>query len=398
MMENGNDARRDGKNKMPAKEFLPLICVTCAAFIFNTSEFMPIGLLTDIAADFKMTEAAAGRLISVYAWVVMLLSLPLMLLVCRMEMKKLMLATLTVFSSCQILSAVSSGFAGLMAARIGVACAHAVFWSIASPMAVRLVSAPFRSRALSLIVAGTSVAMILGLPFGRMIGLLVGWRMTFCGVGIFGFAVTACLLCVAPRLSGGKPFSVAKLPLLFKNRALSGIFALTLAIAGAYYTAYSYIEPFLLQTAHMPDKWVTFALSVFGASGLAGSKLFAKYYDKAPTLFLNMTVGGVAGALLLLYPASFSLYAALLLFVFWGTSVTAFNVSCQAQIIKQTDGSASAVAMSIFSGIFNMGIALGTMFGGAICTHLALADIGFGGAAVAVPAFLICAVATRKRR
>lgn len=80
-MENGNDARRDGKNKMPAKEFLPLICVTCAAFIFNTSEFMPIGLLTDIAADFKMTEAAAGRLISVYAWVVMLLSLPLMLLV-----------------------------------------------------------------------------------------------------------------------------------------------------------------------------------------------------------------------------------------------------------------------------------------------------------------------------
>lgn len=195
-MENGNDARRDGKNKMPAKEFLPLICVTCAAFIFNTSEFMPIGLLTDIAADFKMTEAAAGRLISVYAWVVMLLSLPLMLLVCRMEMKKLMLATLTVFSSCQILSAVSSGFAGLMAARIGVACAHAVFWSIASPMAVRLVSAPFRSRALSLIVAGTSVAMILGLPFGRMIGLLVGWRMTFCGVGIFGFAVTACLAAV----------------------------------------------------------------------------------------------------------------------------------------------------------------------------------------------------------
>ena len=76
------------KNKMPVKEFLPLLGVTAAAFIFNTSEFMPIGLLTGIAADFNMTEAAAGRLISVYAWVVMILSLPLMLLVCRMERKK----------------------------------------------------------------------------------------------------------------------------------------------------------------------------------------------------------------------------------------------------------------------------------------------------------------------
>lgn len=109
------------KNKMPVKEFLPLLGVTAAAFIFNTSEFMPIGLLTGIAADFNMTEAAAGRLISVYAWVVMILSLPLMLLVCRMELKKLMLTTIGVFSASQLLSAVSTGFWGLMAARVGVA-------------------------------------------------------------------------------------------------------------------------------------------------------------------------------------------------------------------------------------------------------------------------------------
>ena len=382
--------------KMPAKEFLPLMCVTCAAFIFNTSEFMPIGLLTDIAADFKMTEAGAGRLISVYAWVVMLLSLPLMLLVCRMEMKKLMLATLGVFSASQVLSAASTGFAGLMAARIGVACAHSVFWSIASPMAVRLVSARFHSRALSLIVAGTSIAMILGLPFGRMIGLLVGWRMTFFGVGMFGFAVMACMFFVTPKLAGGKPFSIGKLPALFETPALSGIFVLTLAISCAYYTAYSYIEPFLLQTAKLPDHWVTIALSVFGASGLAGSKLFSKYYDKEPLRFLNLTVAGVAGALILLYPASVSLPSAVLLFVFWGTSVTAFNVSCQAEIIKRTDGSASAVAMSIFSGIFNMGIASGTMLGGTVCTRFSIADIGFAGAAIALPAAFACVAVTRK--
>lgn len=85
-----------------------------------------------------------------------------------------------------------------------------------------------------------------------------------------------------------------------------------------------------------------------------------------------------------------------MLFVFWGTSVTAFNVSCQAEIIKRTDGSESAVAMSIFSGIFNMGITLGTMLGGAVCTRFSIADIGFAGAAIALPAAFACVAVTRK--
>lgn len=379
------------RNKMPVREWLPLFGVTCAAFIFNTSEFMPIGLLTGIASDFHMTEAGAGRVISVYAWVVMALSLPLMLLVCRMEMKKLMLATIALFSVCQLFSAASTGFAGLLASRIGVACAHAVFWSIASPMAVRLVSDRFRSRALGMIVAGTSIAMILGLPFGRMVGLWVGWRMTFAGVGVFGFAVLAYLFFVTPKLeANGEPFGVSKLPALFKTPALTGIFALSLTVSAAYYTAYSYIEPFLLQTARLPNGLITAALSVFGASGLIGSKLFSKCYDKAPARFLNLTVFGVTVALMSLYPASFSLPSMIVLFVFWGTSVTAFNVSCQAEIIRRTDENASAVAMSIFSGIFNMGIAVGTMFGGAVCATVSLSAVGFAGALFALPASIVC--------
>ena len=100
-------------------------------------------------------------------------------------------STVAVFSTRQLLSAASTGFAGLMAARIGVACAHAVFRSIVAPMAVRLTADEFRSKALGMIVAGTSIAMILGLPFGRMIGPAVGWRATFAGVGVFGRACPA---------------------------------------------------------------------------------------------------------------------------------------------------------------------------------------------------------------
>ena len=85
------------KKAMPLRELLPLLGMTVSAFIFNTSEFMPIGLLTDIAAAFHITEAQAGMLITAYSWVVTLLSLPLMILACRMDFKKLLLGTVGLF-------------------------------------------------------------------------------------------------------------------------------------------------------------------------------------------------------------------------------------------------------------------------------------------------------------
>ncbi len=100
---------------MQTKNWMALVGLTCAAFIFNTSEFIPIGLLTDIANDFLTTEAQAGMIISIYAFVVMLLSLPLMIVVSRFEMKKLLSSVILndaipvvtiLFSATTILSAV----------------------------------------------------------------------------------------------------------------------------------------------------------------------------------------------------------------------------------------------------------------------------------------------------
>ena len=175
------------KHKMSLKEWLPLIGMAISAFIFNTSEFMPIGLLTDIAKDFHITEAQAGMMITAYSWTVTLLSLPLMLLVCKIESKKLLLGTILLFGICQVLSLLSPNYMILMFSRIGVACAHSIFWSIASPIAVQLVSKEHQTKALSMIITGTSIAMIIGLPLGRVIGLYIGWRMTFLCVAVIAF-------------------------------------------------------------------------------------------------------------------------------------------------------------------------------------------------------------------
>ena len=365
-----------------------LIGLTCAAFIFNTSEFIPIGLLTDIAQDFDMTEAHAGTLISVYAWVVMLLSLPLMILVSKWEMRRLLLWVILLFGVCQVLSSLSEGFGMLMLSRIGVACTHAIFWSIVSPIAVRLVPERCRPLALSLIVTGTSVAMIFGLPLGRVIGLQIGWRMTFLCVGIFAFATFAYLAFSLPKVPSRGGFPLHKLPTLLKNPVLAGLYILSFAIATAYYTGYSYIEPFLKQVAHLTDSRITMTLMIFGGMGIIGSMAFSKFYPKAPYRFLTTIILCVAGCLGLLQAASNSSSGVILLCAVWGMAVTAFNVSLQAEVINKSPLDATSVSMSIFSGIFNLGIAIGTSIGGAVCTYLSIAEIGYAGAAIAFAAFL----------
>lgn len=106
---------------MTLREWLPLVGITLSAFIFNTSEFMPIGLLTDIAMDFGISEARAGLLISIYAWVVMAMSLPLMILCSRIPLRPLLLGVIALFAVSQVLSSISTGYYTLLASRIGIA-------------------------------------------------------------------------------------------------------------------------------------------------------------------------------------------------------------------------------------------------------------------------------------
>ena len=277
-----------------------------------------------------------------------------------------------------------------MISRIGVACTHSVFWSIASPAAVSVVSEKFRSLALSMVVTGTSIAMILGLPLGRIIGLHMGWTMAFFCVGIIAFITTAYLIFVFPKVPGGESFSIKQMPEIFKNKTLMGIFLVTFLFATSYYTGYSYIEPFLQKVAGLSDNWVTTTLTIFGAAGLLGSFLFSHYYDKNKYLFVKLVMISVAAALLLLYPISKAHMAVVLLCAFWGMAVMAFNVTFQSEIITYAPAAASSVAMAIYSGIYNLGIGSGTWIGGSICTHLSISYIGIAGGMIAVVAALLC--------
>ncbi|WP_317416006.1 MFS transporter [Thermophilibacter provencensis] len=382
----------DPTPRMSTRELLPLVALTLSAFLLNTSEFVPIGLLTDIAGAFSLSESGAGAMISIYAWAVALLSLPLMLAASRVPPRALIVSVLAVFCGGQVASALAPTFELLVASRLIVAAAHAVFWSVASPFAVR-VAAPERSAlAMSMIVTGTSVAMIFGLPLGRALGLALGWRMTFVCVGAAATAALAGLIAFFPRLEAGEPFTLDRLPELARNRALMGLYLATILFATGYYTGYSYIEPFLQQVAAMPDALITAALTVFGVAGLVGSGLFARFFDAHRRPFLTATMLGMAAALLLLLPLAGVPAGPFAVCVIWGVSATAYNVAAQAEVIRTTSQAATPVAMSVFSGLFNVGIGTGSIVGGLVCDAAGPAGVGLVGGAVAAAGALYCLV------
>lgn len=380
------------QKKKSFTRWLPLIGLTFAVFVFNTSEFMPIGLLTDIATDLKISEARAGLLISVYAWVVAIMSLPLMIMVSKMELKRLLLSIIALFVVSHVASAFAEGYYTLMLSRIGVACSHAIFWSIAPPLAVRTVPDGKRALGLSTIATGSSVAMVVGLPLGRVVGLYVGWRMTFLSIAIISALIFIFIAVVFPKLQSRGKFAFKQLPALLHNRVLVGVFIMSVLFATAHYTGYSYIEPFLGKVASMSPDVVTLVLIVFGASGMLGSISFSKYYMANRRRFMLVMALGPALCLLLLQVAAASLLSVVVVCIMWGAMATAFNIAFQDNTIRFAPENATSIGMSIFSGIFNLGIGSGAYVGGLVVSHLSIDYIGYAGGIIGLIATLYLVV------
>lgn len=372
-----------------AREWLPLLALTFSTFIFNTSEFIPIGLLSDIAADFSITESKAGLMITIYAWVVAITSLPLMVLASGIESKKLMCGIVTLFAASHILSALSGSYWMLMASRIGVACAHAIFWSIVTPLAVKIAPQGHKAAALSMIVAGSSIAMIVGLPMGRAIGIATGWRTTFLIIGLIAFAILIFLSFILPTTEGGKAFSFRQLPSLLRIPALPPLYIVTVVMVTAHFTAYSYIEPFMAQTAGIREETITMLLSMFGIMGIVGSILFSRYFERHRSMFIRIAVIGMCTSLLLLLPAARSLQSIIALLAAWGLSYTFFGMVFQSEVIRNVKENTS-IAMSIYSGIYNVGIGGGALIGGLVCSGINVGSIGYIGGIIGIAACIIC--------
>lgn len=353
--------------------WLRVVTLAIAGFIFNTTEFVPVGLLSDIAQSFNMQTAQVGIMLTIYAWVVALMSLPFMLLTSQVERRKLLICLFVVFIASHVLSFLAWNFTVLVISRIGIAFAHAIFWSITASLAIRLAPAGKRAQALSLIATGTALAMVLGLPIGRIVGQYFGWRTTFFAIGMGALVTLLCLIKLLPKLPSEHSGSLKSLPVLFHRPALMSLYLLTVIVVTAHYTAYSYIEPFV-QT-------------------VAG--LFGKLGNLHASVLISSAIALLTVCLVLLLPAADSEMHLAVLSIFWGVAIMLIGLGMQVKVLALAPD-ATDVAMALFSGIFNIGIGAGALVGNQVSLHWSMSTIGYVGAVPAVVALIWSVIIFRK--
>lgn len=354
-----------------------------SAFIFNTTEFVPVALLSDIALSFEMGTATVGLMITVYAWVVFLGSLPLMLLTAKVERKKLLLSIFALFIVSHILSVVAWNFWVLLISRIGIALAHAIFWSITASLVIRVAPKDKKQQALGLLALGSSLAMILGLPLGRLIGQSLDWRSTFAVIGIIATLVMLLMWKLLPHLPSKNAGSLASIPVLMKRPLLVGIYLLVMIIISGHFTTYSYIEPFAIKVSQFAPEIATMMLFIFGLAGVVGSFLFGRLYAKNSRNFIACAMMLVMLPQLLLFPLKHFEIAIFLLVFLWGIGITSLSIALQMRVL-QLAPDATDVASAIYSGIYNVGIGAGALFGSIVIHQLGLEYIGLIGGGLGI--------------
>lgn len=372
--------------KYGIRAWLPIVGLAFAAFVFNTSEFLPVGLLPDIAGDLGETVAFTGLVITGYAWVVALMSLPLTIATAKLERRKLLLCLIAVFALAHFVVLWVESFEKLFAARIAVALTHSIFWSIMTPLAARMAPRGKRALGLAAVMGGTIVATVLGVPIGTQLGHMFGWQEAFFIIGIAAALVFALIYFVLPECASNRAGSMKSLPVILKRPALIQLYCLTAVTVLGQYTAYSYISPILQTVGGFGETDVVTTLFVFGIAGILGTVLSSKLVERFPSGSLAVPLIVIAASLFLIVPLCGHFGLLMALVVAWGAAMTAVCMAFQTMLLNAAPDAAD-IAASLYSGIFNIGIGGGAFIGSGILRVSGYEPIAYtGGAIVAVSA------------
>ncbi|GAB2643035.1 Cmx/CmrA family chloramphenicol efflux MFS transporter [Kribbella swartbergensis] len=367
-----------------------------AIFAQGTSELMLAGLLPEIAADLDVSIPAAGLLISAFA-AGMLIGAPILAVVTlRWSRRAAMLAFLAVFALTHVVGALTPGYGVLVATRIVGAFVYAGFWAVAAVTAIGLAGPESRARAMSVLAGGLTVATIVGLPAGTVIGQHLGWRAAFWAVaGLSTIAMAGVVATIPAGRSDTAPELRGELRTMAKPE-LWLAYATTALSTGAVLVVFSYLAPLLTDSTGLSAGWIPVVLGLYGVGALAGITVGGRTADARPFTTLRFGLAGLVAASVVLALWTGTAWVAVPAVVAIGAFGFANNPAVNARVFTVA-GSAPTLAAAFNISAFNVGITAGPWLGGlAIGAGAGYSSVGWIGAALGVLALGTVVVASRR--
>lgn len=371
---------------------LPLLALAVASFGIGTTEFVIMGLLPDVASSLSVTIPQAGMLVTGYALAVTAGSPILAIATARLPRRATLIGLMGLFILGNLLCALAPSYWMLMGARVVTALAHGAFFGIGSVVATQVVPRHQRAQAIAIMFTGLTLANVLGVPLGTLIGQAFGWRSAFWAVTGIGVLAVAVLWRWVPHVPADP-----NVDLLGEFRALRRVqVLLAMAISAlcsvCLFTVFTYITPLLEDVTGISAHGVSIVLLLFGVGLTVGNLLGGRLADwRLMPAVMGLFVA-LAAVLLVFSLTSVSAIPAVATMMVWGGINFALVSPLQMRVVDEAT-EAPNLASTLNQGAFNLGNATGAWLGGLVVA----ADYGYRvlpllGAAIAVVALALTAV------
>jgi DHA1 family inner membrane transport protein len=378
---------------------LGLLALAIGGFGIGLTEFVIMGLLPEVAADFGVTESVAGWLISGYALSVAVGAIGLTAAVTRFNRKHVLIGLMVLFIIGNLLSALAPGYAVMMTGRIVAALSHGAFFGIGSVVAADMVAPAKRAGAIAMMFAGLTTANVLGVPFGTLLGQQLGWRSTFWAITVIGVVALIGMVTLIPkRVSTGGRTAGAGLRgevAAFAHPQVWFSLAVTVLGFGGMFGAFTYIAYTLTEVSGFATTTVPWLLILFGAGQFAGNLIGGKTADRSLSGTLIIVLLALTAVLVVFALTAHSQVMTIISLVLMGGFGFATVPGLQMRIMHYA-GRAETLASGANIAAFNIGNALGAWLGGlTIAAGLGYASTIWAGAALTLAGLAVFVVAIR---
>ena len=375
---------------------IALLALAIGGFGIGLTEFVIMGLLPEVAADFAVSETVAGYLISGYALSVAIGGIILTAGLGRVNRKHALLGLLVLFIAGNLMSALAGSYEFMLAGRIVTALCHGAFFGIGSVVAADLVPENRRAAAISIMFAGLTVSNVLGVPLGTFLGQAAGWRSTFWAITIIGvIALVGIAVLVRPTpapANGAHPFAEFR---IFRSPQVWLSMLVTVLGYGGMFGAFTYIAFTLTEVGGFASSSVPWLLVLFGAGLFAGNLLGGRAADRNLPLTLIVLLAALTVLLGVFALTATSQIATVIALVLMGAFGFATVPGLQMRIMNYA-GDAPTLASGANIAAFNLGNAFGAWAGGlTLAAGLGYVSPLWVGAGITLAGLVAYVVATR---